>query len=89
VIGAGTAGLSLRDGMTLSGMSYVELWVRCVGLGGCAPTDDLADQITQDESPATALDAYEHNIIAQALNEHFLDLGQDHPVGYREFSADV
>jgi hypothetical protein len=28
------------------------------------------------------VDSYEHDLIAQALNEWFIDRGQDHPVGY-------
>ncbi len=31
------------------------------------------------------LDPHQHDVIAQALNEHFLDLGQDHPVPYSEW----
>lgn len=29
-------------------------------------------------------DDFQHNLIAQALNEYFIDVGQDHPVGYRD-----
>jgi hypothetical protein len=31
-----------------------------------------------------AIDPHQHDVIAQALNEHFLDCGQDHPVPYSE-----
>ncbi|HEY0716139.1 MAG TPA: hypothetical protein VGD68_00875 [Streptosporangiaceae bacterium] len=27
--------------------------------------------------------SYQHNMIAQALNEHFTEQGKDHPVGYQ------
>ncbi len=81
---AGAAGLSLSDGLDLSGLSYFELWVLYIGLGGAASSSELADLIAHDDKPETALDAHDHNMIAQALNEHFLDLEQDHPVAYRE-----
>ena len=29
-------------------------------------------------------DDYQHNLIAQALNEYFIELGQALPVGYRD-----
>jgi hypothetical protein len=32
-------------------------------------------------------DSYQHNLIAQALNEHFIELGKNHPVGYREVAT--
>ncbi len=85
---AATAGLSLRDGLNLSGLTAAELWVRYIGVGGSAPAAELADQIAHDEEQLGELDAHDHNVIAQALNEHFLDLNQNHPVGYREVPED-
>jgi hypothetical protein len=32
-------------------------------------------------------DTYQHNLIAQAINERFLDNGQDHPVSYQDQHA--
>ena len=32
-------------------------------------------------------DDYQHNLIAQALNEYFIELGQDHPVAYRDTAS--
>ncbi|MCW2528118.1 MAG: hypothetical protein JWM76_2978 [Pseudonocardiales bacterium] len=72
--------LSLSDGLELSGLTYEQLWVRYVGVGGSADTGGLRDQISTDTDP------YEHNLIASALNEYFLDLNQDNPVGYRPSS---
>jgi hypothetical protein len=84
VSGASAAGLSLRDGLDLSGLTAAQLWVLYVGVGGTAPASELAQQIAHDEEPGGRLEAYDHNVIAQALNEHFLDLRQDHVVGYRD-----
>ena len=29
-------------------------------------------------------DNYQYNMIAQAINEHFIDRGEDHPVSYHD-----
>jgi hypothetical protein len=29
-------------------------------------------------------DSHQHNMIAQAINEHFTDQGEDHPVSYQD-----
>jgi hypothetical protein len=78
-------GFSLFDGLQLSGMSPHELWLRYYAVGGDA---------TELEVEACTLglltpDPYEHNLIAQALNEHFIDRGEDHPVGYQHHSSGV
>jgi hypothetical protein len=72
-----SGGLSLSDGMDLSGLSYEQLWVRYVGVGGSADTRELRHHVNVDSDP------YEHNLIASALNEYFLDRDENHPVGYR------
>lgn len=81
---ADPTGLNLRDGLDLSGMDYPLLWLLYVGIGGTVPSSELAEQIERDGHPGTELDAYDHNLIAQAINEHFLDRDQDHVVGYRD-----
>jgi hypothetical protein len=78
-----SAGLSLSDGWDLSGLTLVELWLRYMALGGTATKAQLA---LYAHGPAS-LDLYQHNIIAQAINEHFIDRGEDHPVGYRDIPA--
>lgn len=67
----GRAGLSLRDGFDLSGADVQDLWVRYVALGGCEPAARLAEFIDTDADGSPR----EHDIIAQALNEAFLDKG--------------
>ncbi len=75
-----SSGLSLEDGMALSGMDYEELWVRQVGVGGEIGSLEIEAYVLGVLTP----DAYRHNLIAQAMNEHFLDLGEDHPVAYKD-----
>ncbi|MCW2528008.1 MAG: hypothetical protein JWM76_2868 [Pseudonocardiales bacterium] len=72
------SGLSLYDGMQLSGMTFYDLWVRQITVGGAA--DELA--VEAYTLGLLIPDPLEHNILAQAVNEHFLERGQDHPVAY-------
>lgn len=74
------SGMSLQDGMRLSGMSYPELWLRHVSVSGTIGELELEAYVLGLLVP----DDYQHNLIAQALNEYFLELGQNLPVGYRD-----
>ena len=75
-----TAGpdLSLADGLSLSGMSMDELWLRQVSVGGTAGSLETEAYLLGLLTP----DPYQYDLLAQALNEHFVERGQDHPVGY-------
>lgn len=59
-------------------LTRVELWVHYVGLGGRARMGEISRYLDGEGQ----LDRLEHNTIAQALNERFMDLGRDHPVPY-------
>lgn len=75
--------LSLLDGWQQSGLTPAQLWIRYYSVGGNASELEV-------EAYALGLlqpDAYEHNLIAQALNELFLDRRQNHPVRYRDPSV--
>ena len=76
---AGTAGLSLRDGMELSGMSIEQLWLRYVGVGGSESVNTIQDHL----SGAVAINSRQHNQLAQAINEHFIERDENHPVAYQ------
>ncbi len=71
---------SLAEAKTRSLLSYDELWMRCFGLGGSASVDELRSYLESEG----ALSHEEVNVMAHAINEHFLDLGQGMPVGYLE-----
>jgi len=64
-----------------SGLSYQELWLRQVAVGGDADGIELEAYVLG----LLRLDPHQHNLIAQALNEHFLDQGQDHPTPYSQW----
>jgi hypothetical protein len=74
------ARMHLLAGMTRSGMSYRELWWRQVAVGGDASPLELEAYLLG----LLRLDPYQHDLIAQALNEHFLEQGDDHPVPYSD-----
>ncbi len=70
--------MTLAAGMTRSGMTMEQAWLRLVSVGGDLGVLELEAYILGVLSP----DAYHHDLIAQAINEHFIDDGGDHPVGY-------
>ena len=74
------AGFSLSDGWDLSGLTLTELWLRYLGVGGTATPAQLAAFARGQPCP----DSHQHNMIAQAINEHFTDQGEDHPVSYQD-----
>lgn len=72
------AGLSLYQGTALSGLSYEEIWRRQSIFGGTASPLEVEAYILGLLRP----DPHQHDLIAQAINEHFLDRGRNHPVAY-------
>ena len=70
----------LRTGLALSNLDVAELWSAYLGLGGMMTLPELVVALQGDR----AISSYEHNMVAQALNDHFTEHGQDHPVAYAE-----
>jgi hypothetical protein len=70
--------LTLLEGLELSGLSWHDLWLLYVGLGGVATLDRLADEVLG----VVAVDPMKHNYIAHALNECLFGRGHEHPVAY-------
>lgn len=71
-------GLSLEEGLSLTGMTFEELWIRELELGGVAGRLEVEAYVLGLLAP----DSYQHDLLAQALNEWSLERGGDHPVGY-------
>jgi hypothetical protein len=72
-------GFSLPDGLALVDAPVLEVWYRYLGLGGAADAETLRARLV-DGAPC---DPLEHDLIAQALNECFLDRGMPtFPVSY-------
>jgi hypothetical protein len=70
--------LDVFEGLRRSQLSLQDLWIRYLAIGGSASELELEAYLLG----LLKMDTYEHNVIAQALNEYFLDQGEDHPVGY-------
>lgn len=75
--------ITLAEGQRELQMSDDELWTRCLAIHSDLTPEQIRQHIDDDECPHPR----EHNIIAQALNDAFVELGQDHPVGYRHQAA--
>ncbi|MFN2561211.1 MAG: hypothetical protein ABR571_07955 [Jatrophihabitans sp.] len=73
-------GFSLRDGMDLAGVNLDELWVHYVAVGGVGDEVWLAQRLA-----GVPCGALEHDRIAQALLEIFVDQGAaTFPVAYSD-----
>jgi hypothetical protein len=78
-------GLTLSDGYDLSGMTLQQAWIRYITVGG---TDSPA-QLERQIRGAAGTSDHQHDVIAQALNEHFIELGQNHPIGYSRTQTEL
>lgn len=73
-----TPKLSLVDGLALSGLSYEELWLHQISVGGVAGRLETEAYVLGLLAP----DAHQHNVIAHALNECLIEQGRSSSVGY-------
>jgi len=63
------------------GLSLDDLWVAYVGLGGAATPLELGWYLADGSGGFTAR---QHDYLAQALNDQYVDRGHDHPVPYSD-----
>jgi hypothetical protein len=70
--------LSLASGFERSGRSVDEVWTTYLTMGGALERPDIVRALRGQ----TTLDRFEHNKLAAALNEFYVEAGQDHPVRY-------
>lgn len=70
--------LSLQEGVALTGMTSCELWLRQIAVGGDAGRLEVEAYVLGLLVP----DVYQHDVLAQALNERCVELGGDYVVGY-------
>jgi hypothetical protein len=69
---------ALAAGFRRSGLTTTGVWLRAMGIGGDLRQSDVAALTTGGRLATRA----EHDLVAAALNEHFVELGQNHPVPY-------
>ena len=62
------------------GLSEDELWVAYVTLGGSLSGPQLQQYFSDGET----LNSREYDYLAQALNDRYIDRGEDHAVPYAE-----
>jgi hypothetical protein len=61
-------------------LSHGELWLRYFELGGMSTALELEAFLYGALEPSP----HDHDVIAHALNERFVELGGNHPVPYAE-----
>jgi len=59
-------------------LSDPDLWLRYFSLGGMSTPAEVESYLHDEFAPSD----HDHDVLAQALNERFEELGLDHPVGY-------
>jgi hypothetical protein len=63
-----------------AGLSHGELWFRYFELGGMRTGFELEAILYGISAPS----AHDHDVIAHAINERFVELGANHPVAYSQ-----
>ena len=61
-------------------LTHAQLWLRYFELGGMSSAMEVEAYLYGALQPT----ANDHDIIAHALNERFVELGGDHPVPYSD-----
>jgi hypothetical protein len=59
-------------------LTFDDLWIRYLALGGYASQAEIKDYVEGSSDPSNQ----DYDLLAQALNEKFMDLGMDCPVPY-------
>jgi len=72
------AGGALERGRRQAGLSHADLWLRYFALGGMSTALELEGFLAGVLEPSI----HDHDLVAHALNERFVELGDDHPVAY-------
>lgn len=68
-----------------AGLTHGELWLRYFQLGGMS----TALQVEAFCYGALRPSNHDHDVVAQALNERFVELGGNHPVPYSDQEGEV
>ncbi len=75
-----TPGAVLEAARVQAGMEPAAVWFAYFALGGMEPPQVVQAILEGRVAPSRA----DYDLLAQALNEKFLDRGGDHPVPYRD-----
>lgn len=81
----GSRAIAVEAARNMLGLSLDQLWVDYFTLGGSLSPQQIKAFLSGEH---TLLD-HDHDLLVHALNEHFIDQDQDHPLGYAdELAAD-
>jgi hypothetical protein len=69
----------LEAARTQAGMTFDELWLAYFALGGASLPAALRSYLAGDGG-----NGIDYDVLAQAINERFVDKGGNHPVPYRD-----
>ena len=68
----------IRHGLRSADWVATDLWIAAVGLGGNFALKDVHNIISGEHKCTRP----EHNVLAHAVNERFMELGRDQPMSY-------
>jgi hypothetical protein len=68
-----------------AGLTHGELWLRYFELGGMSSALEVEAFLYGALDPTD----HDHDVIAHALNERFVEMGENHPVPYAEDVQDA
>lgn len=71
---------TLQAGRQMLGLTLGELWIAYMRLGGNLAPDSINTYLRGGPEVAD----HDHDILAQALNEGFIDHDSDHPIAYAD-----
>jgi len=74
------AGEQLETERRRVGLDLADLWLSYFGLGGAAKPDEVQAYL----QGAITFSTREHDVLAQAINDHSIDLGLNHPAPYAD-----
>jgi hypothetical protein len=69
---------SIQEGFRYTTLTVHEAWLAYYSLGGTASSASVGEYLTLDGD----LESAQQMVLAQAINEFFMDRGQNHPVPY-------
>jgi hypothetical protein len=76
----GSRAIAVEAARNLLGLSLDQLWVDYFTLGGSLSPNQIKAFLS-GEHP---LVDHDHDLLVHALNEHFIDQGKNHPLGYAD-----
>jgi hypothetical protein len=81
---AASRALAVEAAREMLDLSLLDLWVDYFGLGGTL----LPEEIERFLLGGERIGDRDHDMLVQALNEHFLERGENHPLAYADELVD-